>query len=132
MKTFLKHYLLTLLPFLILDAIWLGLITPQFYRAQIGHLMADQMNWPAAAIFYGLYVAGLVFFVTGAAIRSGDLRQALLRGALFGFMTYATYDLTNQASLRDWPALMTLVDLAWGTSLGAVTALGAVWLGRKI
>jgi uncharacterized membrane protein len=132
MKTFLKPYLLTLIPFVVLDALWLGLIAPQFYRAQIGHLMADQVNWPAAILFYTLFIAGMVFFVTGQAIRSGDMRQALVRGAVFGFITYATYDLTNHATLRDWPILMTVVDMAWGTTLGAVTALGATWLSRKI
>lgn len=132
MKTFLKNYLLTLIPFVVLDALWLGLIAPQFYRAQIGHLMAEQVNWPAAVLFYTLYIAGMVFFVSGPAIRSGDLRQALVRGALFGLITYATYDLTNQATLRDWPLLVTIVDMIWGITLGALTALGATWLGCKI
>lgn len=132
MKTFLKAYLLTLLPFVALDALWLGLVAPQLYRAQIGHLLAEQVNWPAAILFYALYIAGMVVFVSGPALRSGDLRQAFIRGALFGFITYATYDLTNLATLRDWPVLITIVDLAWGTSLGALTALGATWLGRKL
>jgi uncharacterized membrane protein len=127
----LKPYLLTLVPFVTLDALWLGLIAPQFYRSQIGHLMADQVNWPAAALFYALYIIGMVIFVTGPAIQRGDLRQALVSGALFGFITYATYDLTNHATLRDWPLLMTIVDLAWGTTLGALTSIGATWLGRK-
>lgn len=131
-RSILKPYLLTLVPFVALDALWLGLIAPQFYRAQIGHLMAEQVIWPAAVLFYALFIAGMVFFVTGATIRSGDLGQALVRGALFGFITYATYDLTNQATLRDWPILMTVVDMAWGTTLGALTALGATWLGRKV
>lgn len=131
-RSIIKPYLLTLIPFVVLDALWLGLIAPQFYRAQIGHLMADQVNWPAAILFYTLFIAGMVFFVTGQAIRSGDMRQALVRGAVFGFITYATYDLTNHATLRDWPILMTVVDMAWGTTLGAVTALGATWLSRKI
>lgn len=131
-RSILKPYLLTLVPFVALDALWLGLIAPQFYRAQIGHLMAEQVYWPAAVLFYALFIAGMVFFVTGAAIRSGDLRQSLVRGAFFGFITYATYDLTNQATLRDWPLLVTVVDIAWGTTLGALTALGATWLGRKM
>ena len=132
MTTFFKAYLLTIVPFIVLDAFWLGLIAPQFYRAQIGHLMAEQVNWPAAVLFYTLYIAGMVFFVSGPAIRSGDLRQALVRGALFGLITYATYDLTNQATLRDWPLLVTIVDMIWGITLGALTALGATWLGCKI
>ena len=132
MKTFLRTYLLTLLTFIALDALWLGLVAPQLYRAQIGHLLAEQVNWPAAVLFYALYVAGMVVFVSGPALRSGDLRQAFIRGALFGFITYATYDLTNLATLRAWPVLITIVDMAWGTTLGALTALGAIWLGRKL
>lgn len=124
-RSTIKPYLLTLVPFVGLDALWLGLIAPQFYRAQIGHLMASQVNWPAAILFYALFIAGMVFFVTGATIRSGDLRQALVRGAFFGFITYATYDLTNLATLKDWPLTVTIVDLIWGTVLStAVSYIG--------
>jgi len=125
--TFAKHYLLTLLPFVVLDAFWLGMVAPRFYKSQIGFIMAKNPNWLAAVLFYALYIAGMVIFVTG---REGTLQQAALRGALFGLVCYATYDLTNLATLEGWPVLVTVVDLCWGTFLSATTALAAVWLGR--
>jgi len=127
-KSFFKNYLLTLIPFLILDAIWLGLVAPSFYKAQIGHLMAVNPNFLAALLFYLLYVVGLVVFVTG---REGTLMQTVLRGAFFGLVCYATYDLTNLATLRDWPILVTLVDLTWGTFASGLTSLSASWLIRR-
>ena len=125
--TFAKHYLLTLLPFVVLDAFWLGMVAPRFYKSQIGFIMAKNPNWLAAVLFYALYIAGMVIFITG---REGTLQQAALRGALFGLVCYATYDLTNLATLEGWPVLITVVDLCWGTFLSATTALAAVWLGR--
>jgi len=124
---FFKYYLLTLLPFVVLDAFWLGVVAPRFYKAQIGFIMAKNPNWLAAILFYLLYIAGMVVFVTG---REGTVLQAGLRGALFGLVCYATYDLTNLATLEGWPITVTVVDLCWGTFLGATTALVAVWLGR--
>lgn len=131
MKTFLKPYLLTLLPFILLDALWLGLVAPGFYRSQIGFIMAESPNWGAAVLFYLLFIAGMVVFVTGPGTREGDVRKSALRGAFFGLVTYATYDLTNLATLAGWPLLMTVVDMAWGTFLGGITAAAAVWLGMK-
>ena len=123
---FLKNYLVTLLPFIVFDAFWLGLVAPKFYKEQIGFIMAKNPNWAAAVIFYLLYVVGLVVFVTG---REGTLGQAALRGALFGLIAYATYDLTNLATLEGWPLRVTVVDLAWGTFVSAATSVIAVWLG---
>ncbi len=130
-RTFLKHYLLTLLPFVVLDALWLGTVAPKFYQAQIGHLMTPTPNWLAAILFYLLFIVGVVVFVSGPGIQSGDWKGAALRGALFGLVSYATYDLTNLATLTGWPVLVTLVDLCWGTFLSATTAILAVWLGRR-
>ncbi len=121
-SSFGKTYVFTLIPFLVLDAIWLGLVAPSFYKSQIGHLMTDTPNFLAAGIFYLLYVVGMVVFVTG---REGTLKETILRGAFFGFIAYATYDLTNLATLQGWPVLVTVVDLIWGTFLSATTALGA-------
>lgn len=124
---FLKAYLVTLVPFIGIDALWLGLIAPRFYKSQIGHLMAKNPNWISAAAFYLLFVAGMVVFVTG---RPGTPIQAAMRGALFGLVCYATYDLTNLATLEGWPVVVTVVDLAWGTFLSSATALTAHWLSR--
>ena len=125
--SFLKAYLLTLLPFVVLDAFWLGLVAPKFYRSQIGFIMTKNPNWTAAVVFYLLYIAGMVVFVTG---RGGTPTQAALRGALFGLVCYATYDLTNLATLEGWPILVTVVDLCWGTFLTATTAFAATLLMR--
>jgi len=125
--SFFKIYLMTLVPFIGIDALWLGVVAPRFYKSQIGYIMARNPNWIAAGIFYLLFVAGMVVFVTG---RPGTPIQVALRGALFGLVCYATYDLTNLATLEGGPVLVTVVDLAWGTFLSSSTALCAHWLSR--
>ena len=129
----LKHYFITLICFLILDAIWLGLIAQPFYQAQIGFLLAKNPNWLAAGAFYLLYVAGLVLFVVGPALRAGTPPvRAALRGAFFGLVAYATYDLTNQATMRDWPLIVTVVDLIWGTVLTGTVAVVSYLVSRRL
>ncbi len=122
---FFKIYMLTLLPFVVIDGIWLGFVAPGFYRSQIGFLLAERPNWFAAVLFYLLFIAGMVYFVTGLDI---SLSSALIRGAIFGFMCYATYDLTNLATVKGWPVLVTVVDLSWGSILGGGTAALAVFM----
>lgn len=126
-----KLYLLVLFIFLGIDSFWLGLVAPKFYRAQIGHLMAETANLPVAGVFYLLFVAALMIFVVEPALSGGEMRNVILRGALFGLVTYATYDLTNYATLRDWPVIVTVVDMVWGTVLTATTSAVSVWAGRK-
>ncbi len=126
----LKLYFLTLVIFLGIDSVWLGLVAPKFYRSQIGHLMAEKANLAVAGLFYLLFVGALVYFVVAPAVQSGETRDILLRGALFGLVTYATYDLTNHATLRDWPVTVTIVDMAWGTLLTAATSALSVWAAR--
>ncbi|MDP1614689.1 MAG: DUF2177 family protein [Methylococcales bacterium] len=132
MKKTLKLYLTTLLAFLGIDALWLGLIAPAFYRSQIGHLMAENPNFLAAAVFYLIFIFGMVYFVVEPGVHEGTLKKAVLRGALYGFITYATYDLTNHATLKDWTLLMTVVDMTWGTVLSASVTLVSVWAGKKL
>lgn len=115
---FLITYLITLVVFFVIDIIWLGLVAKDFYQKQIGFLMREKTNWPAAVIFYFIFIVGLVFFVINPALASDSLVEALLRGAFFGFIAYATYDLTNLATLDNWPLKVTIVDLTWGTILG--------------
>lgn len=119
MLAFLKLYGIAFILFLIIDLIWLGLIAKNLYQRQIGHLMAENVKWGAAIIFYLLFIGGLVFFAISPAAKEGEWTKALLYGALFGFMAYATYDLTNLATLKDWPIQITIIDLVWGTFLGA-------------
>lgn len=94
--------------------------------------MADQPNFLAAGIFYLLFVFGMVIFVVEPGVREQTLTSAAVRGALFGLVTYATYDLTNLATLKGWPMLVTFVDLAWGTFLSTVVALISVWAGKRL
>jgi uncharacterized membrane protein len=124
-------FALTLATFLALDAVWLGVIARKLYSREIGHLLAPNVRWGAAVIFYVLYVTGLLTFVVLPRADSTPLRVALL-GALFGLVAYATYDLTNLATLSRWPMTVTLVDLAWGalaTAAASVASRGcARWL----
>ncbi len=119
---YLKMYLVALLIFLVIDFLWLGLIARDFYRNQIGHLMAESVNWIAALVFYLLFIGGVVYFVLAPSLEAESLLRAFLVGGFFGFIAYATYDLTNLATLKDWPLLVTVVDLAWGTFLGMLTS----------
>lgn len=116
---FLMLYAISVPVFFIVDMIWLGIVASNFYRERIGHLL--EINWPAAIIFYLVFLVGLTYFATYPAASVG-WQQALLLGALFGFFTYAAYDLTNLATLKDWPLSLVVVDIVWGTVLGATVA----------
>lgn len=129
---FLKLYLLALPIFFILDMIWLGLVSKNFYKEQIGFLLKPQVNWYAAIIFYLLFVAGLVVFVISPAVSKHAWQFAVFHGLLFGLVTYAAYDLTNLAMTKDWPFLVTVVDLVWGAVLSSVVALVSYLLAHKI
>lgn len=117
LKLFAKLYLIVLPVFFAIDLVWLGLLAKDFYDAQIGTLLKADVNWTAAIAFYLVFIAGIVHFVLMPAIDRHSLKQAALNGAAFGFVTYATFDLTSLALIRDWPLLITVVDLAWGTVL---------------
>ena len=112
----------------VLDAIWLTLVARHFYRDNLGHLLADVTNWPPAIAFYVIYTIGTWFFATQPGVDGGSVLAAVLRGGAFGFVAYATYDLTNHATLRGWPTLVTVVDMAWGTLLSAAVAGLATWI----
>lgn len=129
---FLKLYLIALPVFFSIDMLWLGLIAKNLYAKQIGFLMKSNINWTAAIIFYLLFIVGLVLFVIAPAVEKNSWLHALLFGALFGFITYATYDLTNLATLKDWPLLITIVDLAWGATLGAIVSVATYLIADKI
>lgn len=118
----LKVYLLTILVFFLVDIVWLGVISKNLYKNYLGHLMAPKVNWTAALIFYALFIAGLVFFVINPALAKESLVYAILAGGFFGLITYGTYDLTNLATIKDWPLNITIIDLIWGTVLNALTS----------
>lgn len=129
---FLKLFLIALPVFFIIDMIWLILVAKNFYQKQIGFLMRSDINWYAAIIFYLIFIAGLVLFVISVAVEKQSWTHALLYGALFGFITYATYDLTNLATLKDWPVLVTIIDLIWGTVLAASISVITYFIAVKI
>jgi uncharacterized membrane protein len=119
-------YAISLPTFLVVDLLWIGVFANSFYQQQIGHLRGD-INWYAAIAFYLIFLVGLTYFAIYPAAQAASITTALWLGGLFGFFIYAGYDLTNMATLRDWPLLMTLVDMAWGTVLGAsVSALTVI------
>ena len=128
---FARRYGLTFLLFLLLDSVWLGVISPRFYKAHIGGLLADPPLWSAALLFYLVFIAGLTVFAVGPGTRDASPARAAARGGLFGLVTYATFDLTNQAVLAGWPWIVTLVDLAWGSFICAATTLTAVLVDRR-
>jgi len=129
--TFLYLYLISVPLFFLIDMLWLGVVAKEFCRSRLGHLMGD-INWLAAITFYLIFLVGLTIFATLPAASQSSVATAVLYGALFGFFTYATYDLTNLATLRDWPLSVVVVDIVWGTVLGASVAGATVYLYQLI
>lgn len=127
-----KLYCIALPVFFAIDMFWLGLVAKNFYRAQIGSLMKVDINWWAAISFYLIFIFGLVSFVIQPSVEKNSPMNALLYGAFFGGITYATYDLTNLATLKDWPVLVTIVDLSWGMVLGALVSVLTYFIAIKI
>ncbi len=129
---FIKQFFIALPVFFAIDMLWLVFIAKKFYQDQIGFLMKPDINWPAAIIFYLLFIAGLVLFVISSAVEKHSWTHALLFGGLFGLITYATYDLTNLATLKDWPFTVTMVDLIWGTVLAASVSVITYFIVEKL
>lgn len=129
---FVKLYAIALPVFFIIDMFWLGIVAKNFYRTQIGELMKTDVNWSAAIIFYLIFIVGLVFFVIMPALEKNSWIHALIFGALFGFVCYATYDLTNLAVAKNWPLLVTIVDLIWGAVLASSVATITYFIANKI
>jgi uncharacterized membrane protein len=126
----LKLYALTVPVFLLVDFLWLGWVARTFYRSQLGALLRVTPNWTAAILFYLLYVAGILLFVVCPALDRGSLARAGILGGLFGLMAYATYDLTNLATVPGWPLRLVLVDIAWGICLTAIVSVISFAIGR--
>lgn len=118
----LKQFLVTFATFLTIDGLWLTVIAKDFYAKHLGFLMTKTPNLWAALLFYVIYVITLIVFVISPALQKGSLWSAILMGALFGFCAYATYDLTNLATIKNWPLLITVIDLIWGAFLSASVA----------
>lgn len=123
MKRYAVAYTATALVFLVLDGVWLAFVANDFFQAQLGHLLRDDINLGVAVIFYLFYAIGIVIFGVRPALQDGRWQTALLFGGLFGFFAYATYDMTNYITLPDWPEIVVIVDTTWGTIVTAFSAL---------
>jgi uncharacterized membrane protein len=122
MTFYLKLYAMTAPVFFVVDMIWLGFVAKGFYRRNLRFILSADVNWAAAVAFYVIYVAGILFFAVRPAVAAHSLQEAAVLGALFGFFTYATYDLTNMATIKSWPIAIVVVDIAWGACLCALVA----------
>jgi len=129
---YLKLYALTVSFFFVIDMFWLGVVAKGFYRRQLDFVLSPQVNWTAAIIFYLIYNAGILFFAVRPALSSNSWVQAAALGALFGFFTYATYDLTNLATIKNWPMQVVVVDIFWGACLCALVALSSFWISKRL
>ncbi len=130
MLKYVAAYLGAGLTFAAIDAVWLTTMADRLYRPVTGPLMADKPNMTAAVIFYLISIGGIVFFAITPALKEAAWTRALLNGAVLGFVAYATYDLTNQATLSVWSTRLTIIDLCWGTTLTAVASVGGYFVAR--
>lgn len=126
----LKLYVIILTLLFMLDAIWIGVVAKNFYLNNLGHLMRPDIQWMAAIIFYLIYALGILILVILPSLKEGSLSKAILYASLLGLICYATYDLTNLATLKGWPLLVTYVDLIWGTTLTALVATLTFFIAR--
>ncbi len=127
-----KLYLIALPVFFAIDMLWLGVISKDFYKQQLGYIMTPNVNWYAAIIFYLIFIAGLVLFVISPALAKNSIQHAIVFGAMFGLITYATYDLTNLATIKDWPLKVTIVDMIWGAVLASSVSAVTYYIANKI
>jgi len=132
MRYYIKLYFITLIAFLAIDMVWLGLVARTVYQKYLGFLLAPSTNWIAAVLFYLLFILGILVFVVVPGLRANSLKATLLRAALFGLITYATYDLTNLATVINWPVLITVIDMAWGTVLSVLVSYISFMAGKQI
>lgn len=126
MKIYVYSYIVTLVSLMILDTVWLGIVSKNFYRSHVGHLFRDELIWWAVILFYVLYAAAIVFFVIQPS--QGDWSKALFYGAIFGFSAYMTYDLVNYATISGWTIPVVIIDILWGACITAIAASVAVYI----
>ena len=124
----LRNYIISLVVFLVIDMVWLLVIAKNLYSKYLGYLMAPKVNFLAAFIFYAIFILGLLVFVLTPALSKGSLGYAIFMGMFFGLVTYSTYDLTNLATVKNWPILITIIDLVWGSFVSAFTAGISYWI----
>ncbi len=127
-----KLYAIALPICFLLDLVWIGFVANGFYRTQLGELMKTNITWSAAISFYVLFIIGLVFFVIAPAVEKQSLLYALGAGAFFGLIAYATYDLTNLATIKNWPLIVSIVDMVWGAVLAAIVSGATYFIATKL
>ena len=132
MTYYLKLYFATLIAFLAIDMVWLGFVARNIYQKYLGFLLTPTTNWIAAVLFYLLFILGILVFVVVPGLEKNSLKVTLLCAALFGLITYATYDLTNLATVKNWPVLITVIDMAWGTVLSVVVSYISFMVGKRL
>jgi len=132
MAEYLKIYGVAFIAFITIDLVWLGFIANRLYQKHLGFIMRPSPNWGVAILFYLLYLAGLIFFVIHPALEKQSWKYALFAGMFFGFITYATYDLTNLATLKNWPVIITAIDLIWGSVLGGLVSVVTWYVVTKV
>lgn len=127
---FLKLFALTAVVFFAIDLVWLGVVAAQFYQRHLGSLLAPQVRWVPAVLFYLVFITGVLVFAVLPGLTAGSLTRALAYGAFLGFMAYATFDLTCLALFKDFPVVVVVVDLIWGTCLSAMVTAAGYGIGR--
>jgi uncharacterized membrane protein len=132
MKRYVVAYLVTLIAMVSIDAVWLSTMADRLYRPVMGDMLAPEFRLVPAFVFYLIYPAGLVFLAVRPAFTGGALSTAILSGAVLGFTAYATYDLTNQATLIRWSTALTIADLCWGTFLSAIASGAGYWITARL
>ena len=129
---YILHYVATVPIFFVVDLFWLGWLGRPIYKKYIGHLMTTDTNWTAALTFYALFILGILIFAVYPALKLGDPKHALIYGALFGFFTYMTYELTNMAVIEGWSWGIVPIDIIWGVILCSSVSIGSYYVGRWI
>jgi uncharacterized membrane protein len=125
-------YLLTMVVFFGIDMVWLGFVAKEMYRKYLGALLSDTVNWAAAILFYLIFIVGIFIFVILPAVEKQSVGRALVLGAVFGFIAYATYDLTNYATLTGFPLIIVIIDLTWGAVLTAAVSVAGYYIVRFV
>jgi uncharacterized membrane protein len=125
-------YALTFVVFFIVDMAWLGLIAKDLYKKYLGDFLSEQVNWTAAVVFYLLFVVGVFIFAIMPSVEKNSVVSAITLGALFGFFTYATYDLTNLATLKNWPITIVFIDIIWGSVLTGIVSTAGFYIVKYV
>lgn len=125
-------YALTFLVFFVIDMAWLGFIAKDLYKKYLGGFLSDQVNWTAAIVFYLLFIVGVFIFAILPSVEKNSLVSAITLGALFGFFTYATYDLTNLSTLKGWPIAIVFIDIVWGSVLTGIVSTAGFYIVKYV